>query len=423
MAVPRIDRAGDSWVLAWDEHGVAMGLERLRENRDGLSAEVTVESIRADKRGLLLGPVNLNLLNGRGQVEFANTLDKRVNGLQWHPLVVQACAIVAKEYRAPTPTVRLADVPDQDGVEYVVGGLIPRGETTVLYGDGESAKSLLTLRIAVSIATGLELPWGSRPTSTGPVLVLDWETNVQTLRNRLRRVCQGAEIPVPTNVLYRGDTGDGRVLRSIDDEVANLRVQIQKEGIHTVLVDSIGFAVSGPLTEDATARGAMHALRQLAPATRLVVAHVSNTSANEPTRRVRPFGSAFFWNGMRSGIEVRRAEDQTDPERLDVALYHRKSNDGRHHRDMALSVFFEGENGRIAVDPADMSEIPDLAARTPLSARIRAMLERNKASTRELAAELEVPPQLVDTTLRRMAGVVSLTPAMPRDTREWGLLG
>jgi hypothetical protein len=417
MSQPTIQRHGDTWSLAWAEPSVAMGMERLQETRDGVRAEITVESGIA---GRVLGPVWLNILSSESQTRFANACAKRVNGQKpelWHALVVQACAIVAKQYRAPTPMVDLSQVDTSPEVEYLIPGLVPADETTVLYGDGESAKSLAALRIAASVSLGQPLPWDDRPTRTCPTLYLDWETNARTVAGRLKRIALGMVSSIP-QVLYR------QCFRSLHDELPSVREEVAKKGVGLVVVDSIGFAASGALTEDDTARSAMNALRQLSPATRLVVAHISADAARQTTGAARPFGSTFFWNGMRSGLELRRAEEGADPDNIELGLYHRKANDGEHHRPIGMSVLFDGRKGAIAFVKADVNDTPDLAARTTISSRLRRMLQQNKGplSSEEFAEQLEVPIDTVTRTLRRMSDVVRVSEGGGRNhVATWGL--
>lgn len=408
-----VQRDGDTWTIAWSEHGVGVGVERLRERSDSLRAEITVESTVA---GRVLGPNTVDLLSARSQAEFANACARRVNGLTedtWRAIVVHACARVARDYRQPRPTIAIGDIADEGPVRYVIPRLLPRGETTLFYGDGESMKSLLALRLGYSVAMGYDTPWG-HGVDTGNVLYLDWETNGSTVASRLRRVACGMLGDVPDNFYYC------QCLRSLDDELPNIREQISRKRISLVIVDSIGFAASGALTEDATARAALSALRMMGDVTRLVIAHVSKGTADNPTSAAKPFGSVFFWNGMRSGVEVRRSEDQVSEDMIDVALYHRKSNDGRHARPIGLSVQFDEEG--IVFKQGELSDVPDLAARTPLSQRIRDQLKRGAMSTKDLAVELDAKEDSVYRTVKRMEGVVLLEGGRGRgNVSQWGL--
>jgi len=423
---PAIERNGDSWALSWTQHDIAMGMERLTDTRDGLRAEVTVESGVA---GRVLGPVWLNIISTESQVRFANACAKRVNGLTtevWHAVVVQACAVVAKQFRAPAPTLDLSTVDPGQGVEFLIPGLVPLDETTVIYGDGGSMKSLLAVRLAASVVLGQPLPWGVignpdmsgiRPTRCCPALYLDWETNTRTVAARLRRVAMGMATSVP-QVFYR------QCLRSLQDELPSIREEISKRGIGLVVTDSIGFAVNGSLTEDDTARGAMNALRQMSPATRLVIAHVNATAAQQTTGVTRPFGSAFFWNGMRSGIEVRRAEEGAKADDIELGLFHRKANDDELHKPIGVSVLFDGRRGPIEFVESDINDTPDLAARTTISSRLRAILRkaREPLTTDELSEQTDVPMDTVSRTLKRMPDVQQVSEGGGRGhPATWGL--
>lgn len=420
MAKPTLERHGDSFFLTWTEHGIGFGIDRLKDVSDGLKAELTIEGVAPDARGRVLGPVNLNLLSSESQTRLANALAKRVNGYSsdlWHGMVVQACAMVSAQWRAPSPTVDLATIEDIEEVQYLIPGLVPTAETTVLYGDGESAKSLMALRIAYSVAHGVPLPWGVFPAVQGNVLYLDWETNPRTVALRLRRIALAEGLEAPP-LHYR------QCFRSLADELPNIREEISKRRIALVIVDSIGFAASGALVEDETARTAMNALRSMTPATRLVVAHVSRESALQAKGKVKPFGSAFFWNAMRSGIEVRRAEDDPEPDVMHLGLYHWKANDGEHHKPIALRVSFEGRRGAIDVRAADIQEVPDLAARTSISSRLYELLRRGQCDTKTLASELEESEATVARTLRRMTSVIQIEAGGGRGKAAiWGLQG
>jgi hypothetical protein len=393
-----VRRDGDVWTLGWAQLNIGMCFEGLRESSDGLKALVTVDSPIG---GRVLGPVRVDVLSMTAQGTFGRACSERITSLskaEWQAMTVQACAIVAKQYRQPQPVVDLSTLPDPGPVKYLVDGLVPLAETTVLYGDGESAKSLLALAIGMSVTTGQELPWGSLPRQTGNVLYLDWETNRETLVTRLRGLARGLAIE-PPKLFYR------QCFRSLADELPSIREEISRKAIELVIVDSIGFAAAGSLVEDETARSAMNGLRQMSPATRLVVAHVSKGSV-ESSGPAKPFGSAFFWNGMRSGIEIRRAEAQPSERVLDLGLFHRKSNDGRRVKPFALTVLFEGEpGGGITLDRGDIHDVPELDARTSASQRIRALLARGAKSTGEIAEELEMKEVTVRSALHRMNGV------------------
>lgn len=413
------ERHGDSFLIAWPNQGIGFGIERLRDSIYGLEGFLTVDSITNEQRGTVYGPIRLGLEDHRSQSTISETLAMRVNGMDkngWLGLLATACARVSRDWRSATPTIDLSTVQDDSGgiVKYLFDGLIPESETTIVYGDGESAKSLLVLMLAVCNTLGLQTPWGPAP-AIGKVLVLDWETNAKTVASRLRRICLGMGASVPS-IRYRA------CMRSLTDELPSIREEISRETISLVILDSIGFAMTGALTDDETARAALSAMRQMEPATRICVAHVNNETARNPKITGRPFGSAFFWNGMRSGIEVRRAKDDQVAGEIDVGIYHRKTNDGWHHKPIALKVAFDGLTGPVCFDPQQMTDVPDLATGTPLSSRIRQILKTGAMNVTDIAMELDEKPDVVRSTLHRMKDTIRLQGGGGKgNSSEWGL--
>jgi hypothetical protein len=416
MAAPEVARDGDVWLLTWQDHGVGIGFDRLREVKDGLKAEIAVSSIQPGITGHMHGPVELNLLSTRSQAELANALAKKDAEVPWLELVTAACARVTRDFRQPTPTVDLSQVDTRGGIPELIPDFLPEDETTILYGDGESAKSLTALRIALSCQAGpsVPLPWGATPSRAVNVLYLDWETNARTVATRLQKLCWGLGGERPP-FRYRAMT------RGLEEEVGALRFQISRESIGLVVVDSIGYACTGSLNEDQVARAAMNALRQL-PCTRLVIAHVSAETARATSGVASPFGSRFFWNSMRSGWEMRRAQDQPVPGTLDLGLYHRKVNDGQRQKPIGLEVEFTAED-EIVYRKTALVDTPELAARLGLSERLYAALKSGAKKTSELAVLAEAKEASVAKTLKRMPNVVRLNPHETGQGKQalWGL--
>lgn len=424
MELPRIQRYGDVWTLVWDQQHVGIGFERVTETRDGITAQVIVESRMPEKQGRILGPVRLNLLSMQSQASFSKSLDARLTDVPWNDIVVLSCAIVVKQFTEPSPLVHLAEVDlDDAGIDYLLPGLVPLAETTFCYGDSESLKSTLAQLIGICVKLGAQLPWGVRPSQALRVLYCDWETNEVVLAERTARLAAGLGLPGRVDMLYRGTLRKRNVqpLRTLIDEVPSLREQIQREQIGLVIVDSIGFAVDGKLVDDDVARGAMSALRQLAPATRLVVAHISKESANKPNGRVDPFGSAFFRAGIRSGFEVRRSEQDEFDADASIGVYHWKSNDGAHVKPFGLKVSFDGRQGPIRFSRQDIGTVPDLAIRTSLASRLRQLLAGGESTIIELAEETGADTKVVDKTLRRMPDVQRLDHGGRGQPATWGL--
>lgn len=417
MSTPELRRHGDTFDFVWRDEAIGIGLERIQERREGLIAEITVESTAPAFEGHVHGPAHLNLLSTESQHRLAKVLGERVNHIDWAGMLLTACNIAASRFREPPPVVDLSVGDDPGPVKELLAG-VPKGETIVTYGDGESAKSLFDLLIGVAGAAGVVLPWGARIVERLTVMVLDFETTENTVKSRFRRICRGFGLTEIPKLHYR------EMHQPLVDAVDVLRGDRDRLGIDLFIVDSLSFACNGSLNDDDVARGLMNALRRLSPATRLCVAHVSQESARATHGSTRPFGSAFFWNGMRSGWEIRKAEE-SPPNTIDLGVYHRKTNDLSRERPFAVRVQFDGLDGPITFSRGEVGDSPDLIARTPLSMRIRAALRAGALDTHELAEEAGVADGTIRSAVRRMPDVVQLSPGRSgRGTAApavWGL--
>ena len=293
MARPDVQRYGDMFSLNWKEIGYQFNFSRIHDSKygGGLRSEVQVMYSKLDPPMPALPPLILNLHAIQDQSRLADLLSERVNGLpkkEWHTIVLQACSIVTREWRTSNQFVSLDQMDPEVRVSYLIPGLIPEHETTVLYGDGASSKSLLSLFITTCVQYGVTLPWGVTPKQAN-VMYLDWETTPKTMAVRCRRLAEGMGMERPP-ILYL------ECHRPLVDLIPYLREQVIRNSIGLVVVDSIGFAANGSLTEDQTARETMNALRIFENTTRLVVAHVSKSDADLEKGKAKPFGSAFFWN-------------------------------------------------------------------------------------------------------------------------------
>lgn len=419
MSAPRVQRDGDVFVVTWDEQEVGIGVERFAESRDGLHAEVTVESTAPGFDGHVIGPVRLNLLSTQSHNTLAKACGERINHVDWPRMVSEASAIVTELWRRPPPLVNLATRPDPGPVKMLLPG-IPLGETTVFYGDGESGKSLIVLLIALACNAGIVLPWAASVDRPLKVMYLDWETTEDTVNSRYRRICRGYGLTEIPALYYRS------MEQSLAESIDVLRTERDREHIDVFIEDSISYACgNGSLSEDDVARAAMNANRRLGPATtRIGIAHMSQESARAQHGPVAPFGSRFFWNSMRSGWEVRRAED-SPTNTLELGFYHRKANDAGREKPFGLRVRFDGQQGPITFCRSELADVPDLIGRTSLPTRIRAILRAGAQDTKQLAEETGATEATIRSAVRRMDDVMQVAPGGGGGTHatsaQWGL--
>lgn len=295
--------------------------------------------------------------------------------------------------------------------------LLYEGETTLLYGDGDTGKSLVALTVAMAVATGVTMPFGLTPARTAPASYLDWETSRDTIETRLTMLANGFGIPVPA-MLYK------RMTRPLVDEVATLAAEFARRGVGLVVIDSKMFAVQGgegaafhePITAFYTA------LRLFAPAAVLVLNHVTNETAKSggPSR---PFGGAFAFNGPRLIWEAKRDQDVTDA--TAIAFTCRKANN-MPQRPEPFGLRFIPRQGTITVSALDLTQAaPQTVSGASLTYRARLLLAARDMTTAEIAEELGVSQNAVRAVLGRLKDrgqAIEREVASGKPTR-WGIEG
>ncbi len=420
MTRPDWRRDGDEFSYTWKETGVAIGLTAIREGRDGLMAEITVEAGEQTVKPDHLHWSSLNLSSTSARKTIASHLHSRYELADWPGMLEQACVITAREFRRGEPVVRLADEPvDRSQPRYLFEPFLPLGEPAVFFADGGSLKSLLALSIAVCVATMHPLT-GTRsllgPSRMEDVLFVDWETNASEQAERLQEVSAGLGVPVPRNIHYK------RLYRSLPDEASTLRADVSRLGVGLVVVDSIAAACGDEPESAAVISRFFNSLRSLdrpgERLTKLVISHVSKAGADQKNGAARPFGSAFVQNYARSVWEIRRSDDGGENE-VSIGLYHRKVNRGKLHKPMALTATFEEQ--RVRWNQGELKADSDLAAHTSLSYHLREALKQGARDVSDLSEELGAQPDTVYKTLRRMSDVRQLEPGKRGQSSVWGL--
>jgi hypothetical protein len=410
---PEVTRDLDALHFAY-ESGVAFSFRRLREERGGLSADLTVTYCDEP-----LHWSNLGLASTSARDRLATTLKKKTTKAKelapfdWDRAIAQTCHMAALEYRQPAPLVNLSEVEDSVHPGYLVRPILPRQQPTVLFADGSSGKSILAAWLSVAVSSSVELPKPLKVIEPGRVLYLDWETHSEICARHVRRIAAGFGVPVP-KIFYR------EMRAPLEDELSSIRAEVAKNEISLLIIDSLGAACAGDLNDAATAIRTMNTLRQI-PTTKLVVHHITHWAAQR-NGAADPFGSRYFRNLARSAWELRRSE-QDDEDFIRVGLFHSKVNEGRLVRHpIGLELSFEGEDGPIIVNSHDVTNDADLAGRLPLSYRIERALRSGKKTADELANELEAQPDSIRKTLSRMKAVIRLSEGGGRgNVTIWGL--
>lgn len=394
-AEPELRREGLDLVLAWS-NGVRFALTAIRDGRDGVRGELTVTQ---GARRLSWGA--FALLSTQAREALRKKLETAAPGSPWGDYLEQACWLLTRAARQGEPLVTLTGVVTSP-TRALLSRLLYEGEPTLLYGDGDTGKSLSALTVAVAVHAGVALPFGLKPARAVPAAYLDWETSQDTMDSRLGLLAAGLGVDPPA-IVYK------RMSRPLVDEAAALAAEFARRGVCFVIIDSMMFAVSNgegaAYHEPITAF--YNALRLFAPAATLVLSHVTGEDARRGGA-ARPFGGAFAFNGPRLIWEAKRDPDITDA--VAIAFTCRKANNLARRPD-PFGLLFKPGDSTITVYPFDLTEAaPQTVAGAPLPYRICVSLSAAPQTLSDIADTLQAKPESVRKALQRLraAGKVAL---------------
>ncbi len=199
----------------------------------------------------------------------------------------------------------LADVKPEK-VEWLWPRRIPKGKITVLDGDPDNGKSVLTTDLAARVTAGLPLPDGTPVDAAGVVLVSAEDGASDTVRPRFDAA--GGD-PSKARLL-----GDDEPL-SIPQDVPLLERAIRQVGASLVVIDPIMAFLSGEVNSnrDQDVRRALTPLKRMAERTGtavVLVRHLNKTPGGNPL--YRGGGSIGIIGAARSGLVVGRHPDDED---------------------------------------------------------------------------------------------------------------
>ncbi len=298
------------------------------------------------------------------------------------------------------PSVALRDVMPTRR-RWLLRPLVESAGHTRLIAPGGSAKSLLALAVAWTVATGRPKLLGLKPDVSGPVLFLDWEADAETHSERIRALCKPNDLDIPDGLLYQNHRFPlHRNYRAVARTV-------KEEGVVMVVVDSNALARGGSGergAEDSTIR-MFACLREIGvPA--LIIDHKSDEKMR--TGRRGGYGSVFNTNSVRLEWEVVR--QQQTAESIAVVLSLSKKNNVAPQADLGFRFEFASDGDRLdevrvrQVAPAEVHPLAHLEERpSGLVDRIAALLVASDEplSVAEIAAELETTEGSIRARLAR----------------------
>lgn len=393
---PRMSIEQGIYRVTWDQPVFTMlefdYFSHSRSSGD-VHAEVTIVVDFPSAGDGLYQKTRLNLLAERSVSGLAASLMKRLAdyNIPWDTRLNEAVQWVLAKYRAGEPGVYLDEVPEEE--QAAAGPLPPllaADGPTILFGDGEATKSYLSLAIAATLTSGLDVIPGMLPTRPLKVGYLDWEWKPARHAKRLRALWQMIDSDLP-KIRYV------KCSKPITDERDRLRREIRDHGLEFLIIDSAGYACAGAPEEAEIALAFFRTLEQLGlPA--LITAHITKSDNKAATEK--PFGSVFWHNSARSTWYVKRSDQESIDGTVSIGLFERKNNEGMKSQPLGIRWEFGEQGTTITRTTAALSE-PSLAEQLPAGKRIRLLLKAGPMTIHAIAEELEANVEAIRKALHR----------------------
>jgi len=399
---PTVQRTAAGERYMWDD--VAVDVRGVSRNKTSLLAELGLTLSLPGLPETVKAPTVLNLVSQRERDGLAQSLRRQVPELDWDARIDVLCRLVLESYRRGDPAILLREARRRASSDaFALKPLLLADAPTVWFADGGTGKSLLALAASCAIA-GHDVFAGLRATRPRRVLYLDWEWEDWQHAERLDQLL--GEDADASDLLYR------RCYGSMADEIESIRQVVADEEVEYVVIDSLGAACGGDLTDADTALRFAGHVRSLGVGS-LWITHVTKHGGADPDK---PFGTVYFHNSARLVWRVKRQAD-TDAAMMEVGFYCTKANGSSVPKPVGLRVRFENE--RVTIAPADLLANRELAAGLALKPRILGELRRGALSPAELATELGTT---VGTIKNKLTALRSAGEVVPMGNGTWALV-
>jgi len=386
VSVPTINSVGTTHLLQWKE-GISIKVNRLSsDSKNVVHGELLVQARMPGITAPHLHQARLNMTSTTARRNLAKELTTRLESVPWADILEQTCVKVLEAHRAGSPVLRLADVEDSVGVQWMLKPVLQRRQTSVIFGDGDSGKSMIAAWWSVLLATGMPGP-ALIPEKSSGILVLDYETDEYTWRDRLVQICGGMEIPVPENIHYRYSS------TPVADDIEDLADYVADLDIDFILIDSAAPAVGEALNGDDVINF-FRSLRALGK-TNLVIAHVAKEAKQHEI-----YGSGHWRTQSRANYRVYASRSNDTPD-LGVILKNTKGNNSRRLKDLVYGIHFDEDYNTISFKPGNVEDYAELDQTRSISQRLSSSLRGGAKTTSELAEELDADEGSIRTTLHR----------------------
>lgn len=372
VARPSLTNTAGIYDLDFIDEKIAVQINRINESSKHETTGELVITSRVPGRTGHVHQSRLNLTSSSTRSTLAKNLTEKFPGVEWVEVLEYVCTMILTKHREGTPVIKLADHSMPDGLAFRLLPFIQERQATLLFGEGDTGKSWLGILMSVLVSQGISHV-GMLAEQSGNVLYLDYETDEDTLWDRVNMISTGLGIPIPDGIYYRQMH---QLLASDFQQISKL---VAENDISLVVVDSAAPAVGEP-ESSAPTNEYFAALRSLRTST-LTIAHVSKGGKEN-----EPFGSIFWRNLPRANFRI-SSSHEPGASQFTIGLKHTKSNNGKRMKDRAFELNFS--DGAVTFTNADPTTIPDLAEHLSHGQRITSALRRGAMSVQELEGVLE----------------------------------
>lgn len=394
-ALPSIHQLPNGLKLIWATPEIVIMSERIRQHKDDrVTGEITISHGIGKTSKTHLHRADFNFKSTTTRTQLIKLLKSRHYNADWTGIMEQLCSYVLEWVREGEPVIELDTTKEYAPPEYLLYPLLLKNEPNVIFGDGESGKSLLALLLTLMI----QLPYRHNDLGlttlkeTTQVLYLDWETNKDTSGWRYKCLANGFGLP-PMLLHYR------RCNHTLADDIEAISNIAAENKIQCIIIDSIAAAAGGDVNTTIVADEFYKAIRKL-KVTSLLLGHTSKDKSAGDDKTL--YGSAFFTNYARMIWWARRTSIEGGDD-ISIGLYHRKANFTKRHTPLGFKFVFKKKERKIIVTSIDMTSELLLPVDMSLPDKVWKALKKHGALTAgEIAREIEAPRSSVNTILSRM---------------------
>lgn len=402
-----------------DQGPIKFDFGRITRAAGAMDCELVVSHLNPAYEGEPYA-IRINLMSASARSQLETSLGKQFGKditPNWTILVSIACSRLREAYSQLDRATHISALPDMEEPAFLVDTLLPENADTIIFGDGSSGKTYMAYGMALEVAMG-GVFCGHRA-QQGGVVILDYETGERMAKFRMRRLLLGAGLDpaLLSELPIHYIDSEGVPLPELRD---TLRRTIERHDVKLLIIDAAGDACGGEPEKAGTVLAYFNACAEL-KATRLHIAHVTNTELDASARR--PFGSRYWHNRARRTWFVKRDQEE-DSDDIDVGFICRKVNDGRLPKPEGFHITFDGTSGPVRIVHQDFREVAAFEADQTIADRVERFLAARgtPATIREIADEEGIDANKVKTTLNRNKGKRFVLISGAGKQNHWGAM-